>query len=156
MSVSSHYLRQIAGSALVVLQFGLLLWLAAMALPQLSQGRMGVEVALLLLLSAVLGGWTLLHNRLGNFNIHPEPKSNGVLVTTGPYRWMRHPMYTTVLLSAAALSCVPGSTTAWLVWLGLFGVLLAKSSMEERWLRLHHPQYQDYCRQCKRFVPWLL
>lgn len=141
---------------LVVLQFGLLFWLAAMALPQLSQGRIGWIGALLLLLSAALGGWTLLHNRLGNFNIHPEPKSDGVLVTSGPYRWMRHPMYTTVLLGAAALSCLPGSTSAWLVWLGLFGVLLAKSSMEERWLRLHHPQYQNYCRQCKRFIPWLL
>ena len=155
MSVSSEYQRRLAGSLLVVVQFGLLLWLGVMALPDLSQARISVPCVLLLLLSAALGAWTLLHNRLGNFNIHPEPKASGVLVTTGPYRWMRHPMYTTVLLTAAALACLSGSTMAWLLWTLLFGVLLAKSAMEEHWLHTHHPHYQTYRRQRKRFVPWL-
>jgi len=153
MSVSLEYQRRLAGSMLVVLQFGLLFWLTVMALPQLTQARIGGACGFLALLSAALGGWTLLHNRLGNFNIHPEPKASGVLVTAGPYRWMRHPMYTTVLLGAAALSCLPGSTSAWLVWWGLFGVLLAKSTMEEHWLRQQHPQYRAYCLRCKRFLP---
>lgn len=155
MSVSSEYQRRLAGSLLVVVQFGLLFWLAVIALPGLSQARISTPCALLLLLSAALGGWTLLHNRLGNFNIHPEPKADGVLVTTGPYRWMRHPMYTTVLLAAAALACLPGSVMSWSVWTLLFAVLLAKSAMEEQWLRTHHPHYQTYRRQRKRFVPWL-
>lgn len=155
MSVSSEYQRRLAGSLLVVVQFGLLFWLGVIALPELSRARISPLCVLLLLLSAALGAWTLLHNRMGNFNIHPEPKANGVLVTTGPYRWMRHPMYTTVLLAAAALACLSGSVLAWLLWTLLFGVLLVKSVMEEHWLHTHHPHYQTYRRRRKRFLPWL-
>ncbi len=155
MSVSTEYQRRVTGSLLVVVQFGLLLWLSVMALPALSLSRLSAPCGLLLFLSASLGAWTLLHNQLGNFNIHPEPKASGVLVTTGPYRWMRHPMYSTVLLAAAALACSLGSPKAWLVWSLLFGVLLAKSAIEEHWMQTRHPDYKTYCCQRKRFVPWL-
>jgi protein-S-isoprenylcysteine O-methyltransferase Ste14 len=148
--------RHILGTLLVLAQFGLLLWLGLMAAPQLLQGRMTPLCWVLLLLSGGLGGWTLLHNRLGNFNVHPEPKANAQLVTTGPYRWIRHPMYSTVLLLAAALACVAGSLLAWLVWLALFGVLLTKAVMEERWLREYHPDYARYIQHSKRFIPWLV
>ena len=57
-----------------------------------------------LALSALLGVWTLAWNRPGNFNIRPEPKAGGQLVTGGPYRLMRHPMYTAVLLFAVPAS----------------------------------------------------
>lgn len=58
-----------------------------------SQQRHHVGYQLVLLaLSGPLGGWTLLHNRPGNFNSHLEPKASGLLVTSGPYRLMRHPM----------------------------------------------------------------
>lgn len=143
------------GSLLVLLQFGLIggqVYLAGSALGPVTPW---VVCGLLFGLAGGLGGWTPLHNRLGNFNIHPQPKAGGVLVTRGPYRWMRHPMYTTVLLGCAGLACLPGSTVAWLIWLALGGVLLAKSSLEEQWLRGHHPAYAAYCRQCKRFVPGL-
>ena len=156
MSLFQEYRRQLGGSLLVLLQFGLLLWLAVMAAPQFLQGRVAITCWLLALLSGALAGWTLLHNRLGNFNIHPAPKSGGVLVTSGPYRWMRHPMYSSVLLGAAAMSCLSDGLTAGLVWAALLLVLLVKSGLEEHWLRLHHPQYQAYCQQCKRFVPGIL
>ncbi len=151
--VQAH--RDRIGSLLVLLQFGLIGALVLLAWPRLWQAIPGWVCLVLLGLSAALGGWTLLHNRLGNFNIHPQPKVGGVLVTHGPYRWMRHPMYTTVLLGAAGLACLPGTVNAWLFWLALAGVLFAKSSLEEQWLRDHHPAYAVYCRQCKRFVPGL-
>ena len=155
MSPFSPSLRQRTGYLLVILQFGLLLWLAVLAAPRMLRGDLPWSSLLLLGLSAALGGWTLLHNRLGNFNIRPAPKASGVLVTAGPYRLIRHPMYTSVLLVAAALAAVSGSLTAWLAWSALVLVLYAKSSLEERWLGEHHPQYKAYCMTCKRFVPWV-
>ena len=156
MSLPHEYHCRLGGSLLVLLQFGLLLWLAVMAVPKFLQGPVGSACWLLAVLSVALGTWTLLHNRLGNFNIHPAPKTGASLVTSGPYRWMRHPMYSSVLLGAAAMTCLSDGLTAGLVWAALFLVLLAKSSLEEHWLRLHHPQYQAYCQQCKRFVPGIL
>ena len=153
MSLFSPQLRARTGTLLVLLQFGLLTGLGVLALPLVLQGQVVLFCWALLALSGGLGGWTLLHNRMGNFNVHPEPKASGVLITSGPYRLMRHPMYTTVLLGAAAMACAAGGALAWLAWAALVGVLLAKATLEEQWLREHHPQYGQYCLRCKRFVP---
>lgn len=148
--------RQSAGRLLVLLQFGLLLLMASVALPQAwVQGVPGIS-AVLALLSLLLGLWTLAHNRFGNFNIHPAPKMAGVLVTSGPYRWVRHPMYSSVLLAAAALAPLLPLWLALLTFCSLFIVLLAKARLEERWLGEWYPQYADYCQRSKRFLPWVL
>ncbi len=155
MALLSTSQRHQAGSWLVFLQFSLLLALSVMAWPSLYQGT-GSWVCLALAAAAVVwGGWTLLHNRLGNFNIRPTPKTNGTLVTSGPYRLVRHPMYTAVLLGASALACLAAPLPASLAWAALAGVLWIKAGLEEQWMRETHPAYADYCNQNKRFVPWL-
>jgi len=151
--------QQRLGSVLVLLQMGLLLvlgWLALRAVWPHPAAALATPQAIVLgLASGLLGGWTLLHNRLGNFNIHPAPRIDGVLVTSGPYHWVRHPMYSAVLLGAAALACLPGSAQPWLIWLSLCAVLWAKSWLEEQWLRVHYAPYDAYCQQCGRFLPRL-
>ena len=151
----SAVLQQRLGSLLVLLQFSLLLALALLAAAPLLHGDGAWGSGMLAALSAALGGWTLLHNRLGNFNIHPAPKAGGALVTSGPYRLLRHPMYSAVLLAAAALAAVPAQWLGWLLWAALALVLLLKASLEERWLLCHHAGYAAYCQTCKRFVPWV-
>ena len=87
-----------AGRGLVVAQFALIAWLIW---PFTSQSWSPLPLALLAC-AVALGVWTLAHNHPGNFNIRPEPKTSGRLVTSGPYRFVRHPMYCAVLLFAAA------------------------------------------------------
>ena len=147
------------GTLLVVLQFALLLALALFALPPIRAGGLGsIPVAAygLAAASVALGLWTLAHNRLGNFNIRPAPKAGGVLITTGPYRWIRHPMYPSVLLGAAALAWTSRPIAAWAAWSALAVVLYLKSRLEEGWMRKHHGGYGAYAQGTKRFVPWLL
>lgn len=147
--------RQLIGHQLVSLQFGLLLLLAVMAAPRAWQGNLPFTSLGLAGLSVLLGGWTLAYNRLGNFNIHPAPKTSGALVTGGPYRWIRHPMYSAVLLGAAAMAWLAEPSAGVAAWYALALVLLTKASLEERWLREHHAGYAAYCQQSKRFVPWV-
>lgn len=156
MAFFSPHQRQRKGTVLVVLQFGLLLFLAWMAAPRAWQGEWPPVSVLLAILSVALAGWTLAHNRLGNFRIHPAPKVEGRLITSGPYRLVRHPMYTAVLLGGAALAEASEPVGAWLVWLALVGVLWVKASLEETWLSEHYPPYAAYCSTSKRFIPWLL
>jgi protein-S-isoprenylcysteine O-methyltransferase Ste14 len=156
MALFSPHQRQLQGSWLVALQFGLLLILAWMAAPRMWQGEWPPDSALLATLSVALAAWTLMHNRLGNFRIHPAPKVEGRLITSGPYRLVRHPMYTAVLLGGAALAEASEPVGAWLVWLALVGVLWVKASLEETWLIEHYPPYAAYCSTSKRFIPWLL
>ena len=144
------------GTLLVLLQLGLLLLLTLLALPAIFRLAIPLSAWLLAVASVALALWTLRHNRLGNFSIHPKPKGSGVLVTSGPYRWIRHPMYSAVLLGAAALAWLSNPLAAWTAWLALALVLLLKSRMEETWLQQRHPDYGAYMQRSKRFLPWLL
>ena len=146
---------KLAGSVLVVLQFGLIGWHLALAASAILQGRIPLGSWLLGGAAVALAVWTLGHNRMGNFNIHPAPKTGGVLVTSGPYRWIRHPMYTTVLMGAAALAWMPGTALAWLVWVALAVVLFVKLTLEERWLRERYASYDAYKSVSKRLLPWI-
>lgn len=162
MTLSSTEQRQHWGAVLVVLQFGLLAVLAGLAWQgvALGSGRWTMVrllvLVLLLLLSVVLVAWTLAHNRLGNFRIHPAPKAEGQLITSGPYRLIRHPMYTAVWLGGAALALAAGPDWVWWLWAALVGVLWVKANLEEAWLLDHYPLYRAYCRTSKRFIPWLV
>jgi protein-S-isoprenylcysteine O-methyltransferase Ste14 len=155
MPLLSHPPRQRTGTLLVILQFGLLTGLAALAFVRFSPGTMPLGAWLLAAACVMLATWTLIHNRPGNFNIHPAPKALGTLVTTGPYRWIRHPMYTAVLLGAAALAWAASAGIGWAAWFALALVLMLKSTLEERWMCEQHPGYGAYRQTSQRFLPWL-
>lgn len=143
------------GNLLVILQFALLLLLAFAAGPSITSGALPVPAWALLAASLALAAWTLAHNRIGNFNIRPVPKAGGQLVTSGPYHWIRHPMYTSVMLGATALAWAAPSW-AWLAWAALWVVFWTKSTLEERQMTERHPHYAAYRQRSRRFLPWLL
>lgn len=143
------------GVVLVTLQFGLLLLMAWMASPRVAGGPISATAVALALASAVLVLWTFQHNRPGNFNIRPTPRQGGQLITSGPYRHVRHPMYSAVLLGAAAMAWMSPPLAGWLAWVTLLAVLLGKSALEERWMIEQHPQYAAYRKHSWRLVPGL-
>lgn len=147
--------RNRIGSVLVALQLGLMVLLPTLAAPTVLKGNMPIGTSLLAAVSLALFVWTLVHNRLGNFNIRPTPKSWGMLVTTGPYKQIRHPMYTSMLLGAASLALMSDPLLGWSAWSALALVLVVKSNLEERWLNEVHPGYSSYHRESKRFIPWV-
>lgn len=142
------------GRVLVLMQFGLLAvmgWRAMVAAPS-ARG----PATFLIAGSAALAFWALTANRPGNFNIRPTPRHDGELVTGGPYRLIRHPMYTSVLMAAAAAALWSLQLADIVLWMALLVVLLFKAAIEERALVRRFPGYQDYKARTKRFVPWLV
>jgi len=138
-----------AGRLLVAAQFALIGWLIWPLTPQAWS-----PPALVLLGGAImLGAWSVVHNRPGNFNIHPEPKASGQLITEGPYRFMRNPMYSALLLFAAAEVIAYADRWKIICWFALALVLLAKSLLEERGLRARFPEYAVYTKRVRRFIP---
>jgi protein-S-isoprenylcysteine O-methyltransferase Ste14 len=144
------------GYLLVSVQFGALAVLAVQAWGTWQATANHGAIWCLFGLSGIVGVWALSANRPGNFNIHPTPHQDGQFIQHGPYRWIRHPMYTSVLLFGAALALAITSLSAWLLWALLAGTLLSKALLEERWMTLKHPAYTAYLARSHRFIPYLL
>lgn len=106
---------------------------------------------------AILGGAALgiaAVRALGEgFTPFPRPAGSGRLVTSGPYRAVRHPMYAAGLLLFTGVSLA--SSPAALVATAALAVLWAlKAAVEERLLLARYPGYADYARRVRRrFVP---
>ena len=143
------------GALLVGLQFALLTWLAVKVAMDFDPGRVPIDAAVAAAAAVALGLWALSANRPGNFNIRPLPREGGHLVQHGPYRWIRHPMYSALLLGGVAAARLSGDGSTWLVLAALAVVLRIKSAVEERGMIARYPAYQDYRRRTHRFVPGL-
>ncbi|TWU02134.1 methyltransferase family protein [Stieleria varia] len=101
-------------------------------------------------LIAIAAWWAIGWSRI---RIQPSPTQRTVLTTHGPYRWIRHPMYTGLLLFTAALLLSPLSVWRTVLWLVLLGVLIAKLLHEEAMLRKHFEAYSSYQQSTYRLLP---
>jgi protein-S-isoprenylcysteine O-methyltransferase Ste14 len=84
----------------------------------------------------------------------PLPKEEGKLSTTGPYRYVRHPMYTSVLLLALGIALHGGSAIKYVLVILLYLLFYLKSVFEEKYLRLKYVEYADYSDRIPRFIPF--
>ena len=146
--------RRVPSEVLVALQLGLVLALVVSARWPVPP-KAWPPTLFLLAVAVVLGVWTLGHNRWGNFNIRPELRSGARLVTGGPYRRIRHPMYTSLLLGMGAL--VVADARPWRIALlvALLVVLMLKAAREEEYLRAAFPDYAAYASRTWRLVPFV-
>ena len=85
----------------------------------------------------------------------PKPGEQAQLVRHGIYAVIRHPLYTSVIAAAMGWALVWQRWPALLVSVVLIPFFHAKTRREERWLREQFPEYADYERRVRRFVPWL-
>lgn len=136
---------------LVLLQF-----LTAAAL--VTSTRFSMRHGLWLIVSALgmlLGLWSIAAIKLPNVSIMPDVKSKTQLVTAGPYRFVRHPMYSALMLFCGGFVFTPYQWWKVLAWFVLLFVLIAKSSIEERQLTERFSEYTGYSKRTFRFVPFL-
>lgn len=91
-----------------------------------------------------------------NWGMPMSRKENPALVTTGPYAFIRHPIYTGMLL--AMLGSAIGESVFWVVLLFLFGAYFLYSARREEKLMMEQfpKQYSAYMRRTKMLVPFLL
>jgi len=93
--------------------------------------------------------------RPGNFNIRPIVKPNGVLITSGPYRMIRHPMYLAQVIAVIPLVVESFSYWRLAVVLILIIVLTIKIEYEEKRLVKHFKDYADYKKITKKVIPFI-
>ncbi len=81
-------------------------------------------------------------------------RKNHTLVTTGPYRWVRHPLYVVVLLLCISLSLLMSSWFIWMTAVPLIFYLVIRTPIEEaKLIERFGDQYRAYMDRTRRFFP---
>ena len=121
--------------------------------PALSTG-VRVVGALAIVAGAALAATALL--RLGSrLSALPYPKDGADLVVTGPYRIVRNPIYSGLILAAFGWGLWVNGLLTLIYALLLFAFFDVKSRLEERWLAEKFPGYADYQRRVRKLIPWV-
>lgn len=85
----------------------------------------------------------------------PAPKSQSDLVQTGVYRFVRHPLYSSIIVTSFGWAVFRESWPVLAVSFVMIWFFSAKVRIEERWLRESFPEYSAYEQRVARFVPWI-
>jgi protein-S-isoprenylcysteine O-methyltransferase Ste14 len=133
---------------LVIIQFACLLGMVLTG-PIFARGVwLIVQVA-----GAVIGVWALAIMRLSRLNVLPDVRDDAELVRSGPYRYIRHPMYTSLLMMTGAMVASLFSVIRLVIWAVLLVNLLVKLSHEEKLLAARFAEYEHYRQSTKRLIP---
>ena len=73
-----------------------------------------------------------------------ESSADQRVISTGPYAWVRHPMYAAALVLLLGIPLALGSSWGVLIVLALVPVLIWRLMDEERFLVDHLPGYREY------------
>jgi protein-S-isoprenylcysteine O-methyltransferase Ste14 len=126
-------------------------WLSSFAAPFPTWSRwIGVALGVLGLLLLI---WV--HHTLGRqWSTNLQFREKHTLVTGGPYRWARHPMYTALFAFFVGLALIAAS---WLIVLLVaisIAVLYARISKEEvMMVEQFGDEYREYMKRTGRFLP---
>lgn len=143
-SVSSHIL--------VILQMS---GIALCCYPVSLQNAGSIYWLILCALGTALGVLTLCYNKIGNFSVYPEVRNEATLITRGPYHYIRHPMYTSLIVMMLGIALY---NHHWLNAVGVVmvvGTVINKSYKEEKLLLMRFPEYATYQLNSQRFLPYI-
>lgn len=81
--------------------------------------------------------------------------TSGELVTHGPYKWFRHPIYASIIyFTWAAVASYP-FTDSIIAGLVVSLGLITRMLLEETFLRVAYPEYDAYSKRTKRIIPFV-
>ena len=143
--------------ALVAAQF-LLIALILSPISMLLSGNsfQNSGVILCFVMGAGLALWALTSMHVSNFSVMPEPKEDSQLVTHGPYRHLRHPMYSAVILCCLGGFIATLTVFKFVYLTVLIFILLLKIRREEHLLQNKFAEYERYKHRTSALIPGLL
>lgn len=130
--------------ALIVLLPRGAVWTLPVAVARGAQVAAGVGIVLMLVAGTALGR---------GLTAAPLPNSRAELRTGGIYRFVRHPIYSGLLLLACALALTSGSLWTTAACMALITLINVKARWEERHLAARFPGYAAYAARTPRFIP---
>jgi protein-S-isoprenylcysteine O-methyltransferase Ste14 len=94
--------------------------------------------------SAVWITWVLVKNPHAESSVRIQKDRDHSVVASGPYRFVRHPMYVGLILLHASLALILGSMWTLALAALIAVLLLCRTAMEDQTLRRELPGYEEY------------
>ena len=98
--------------------------------------------------------WARLTFGLRSFHATANTSAGG-LVTTGPYRYWRHPIYASIIYFVWAGQVEAPEVRALAVALVASAALVVRMVLEEQFLVATYPEYPAYAARAKRLIPFV-
>ena len=150
--------KRLKGNLLVLAQFVLIGFLIFVPSSGLNTGVFSYFLSALSLTSLFIGFVILAFSALAlgkSLTAHPIPGKNAVLVTDGLYRFVKHPIYSGLILAAFGLTITGGFFPHVIFFVLLVLLLNYKASFEEKLLASTYAGYAEYSKKTGRFIPRL-
>ncbi len=91
----------------------------------------------------------------GNFTVVPYPKDQVTLIETGPFQFVRHPMYSGAIFMALGWALWVHSWLTLGYAMLLFVFFEIKSRREEQWLKAKFTGYSVYQKRVRKLIPFV-
>ncbi|MHB1355511.1 MAG: methyltransferase family protein [Anaerolineae bacterium] len=121
-----------------------------------SIGSLPVKLVSLVIIVAgyALGSYALIANRFFSGMVRIQTERGHQVVSSGPYRWVRHPGYAGALLTYLATPLLLDSWWTLIPVLLLAVVLVIRTNLEDRTLQAELTGYQEYAKRVRyRLLP---
>lgn len=113
-------------------------------------------VAVIAALGSLLTIWAMASNRFFSGVVRIQAERGHTVVTTGPYRYVRHPGYVGALLFIPATPLILGSLWTLVPAGVLIGAAILRTALEDRFLQTELNGYREYASRVRyRLVPGL-
>ncbi|MCG8430771.1 MAG: isoprenylcysteine carboxylmethyltransferase family protein, partial [Candidatus Omnitrophica bacterium] len=100
--------------------------------------------------------WAMLTNNFFSTVVRLQEDSGHYVITTGPYRFVRHPGYLSVICTWIGFSVMVGSWIALLSTAIPSAVMIIRTIREDRFLQEQLTGYKEYCRKVRwRLMPYV-
>ena len=111
--------------------------------------------AALCILASALVAWVMAVNRHAETSVRIQNDRGHTVISTGPYRFVRHPMYVGCILMFAGFPLVWGATKwAWYISAAQGVIFISRTVLEDRTLRAELPGYAQYAAVTRyRLIP---
>ena len=117
-------------------------------------GLVKILALAVILAGYALGSYALIANRFFSGTVRIQTERGHHVVSSGPYRWLRHPGYAAALLTYLAIPFFLDSRWAFLPTLFVMAILVIRTALEDRTLQAELPGYRDYAGRVRyRLLP---
>ena len=111
-------------------------------------------ISIVQILSFCLMIWARITFKSRSFHLTADT-TKGALVTSGPYRWLRHPIYAAVIYFGWVCFIAFPNTESLIATILITVGLFIRMQLEEKALNKTYPEYAEYSKKAKRLIPFV-